>query len=91
MPKRPQQYGDAPIDDPRGVIEALVQITKQICADTGRDPAEGTMMLLTAASTIYRHFAADPHDPQPLHDALSNACDAASEWWKIKDAGDTLQ
>lgn len=61
--------------DPRTRILALEAVTQSICEKVGMDPAEGTMMLLTAAVHI-----AMKHSEKPTRDislTLANALGAA--------------
>lgn len=39
-------------DDPRSNVMALVNVTKNICEALGKTPAEGAVMLMTAAASI---------------------------------------
>jgi len=44
-------------DDPRSNVIALVNVAKSICEALGKTPAEGAVMLMTAAASILDHGA----------------------------------
>lgn len=44
-------------DDPRTNVTALVNVAKSICEALGKTPAEGAVMLMTAAASILDHGA----------------------------------
>ena len=70
--------------DPRSAILAIVGLARQICLDTGRDPADALMILMTAAVQHYRTYAQNPADRQMMVAALLDAFDAAEGWWQIE-------
>lgn len=72
--------------DPRSRILALEAVTQSICERFGMDPAEGTMMLLTAAVHI-----AVKHSDKPICDislamanSLGYAIVAADDFFKLR-------
>jgi hypothetical protein len=72
--------------DPRSRILALEAVTQSICERFGMDPAEGTMMLLTAAVHI-----AVKHSDKPVGDisltlanSLGYAIVAADDFFKLR-------
>lgn len=74
--------------DPRSRILALEAVTQSICEQFGMDPAEGTMMLLTAAVHI-----AVKHSEKPIKDitlamanSLGYAIVAADGFFKLREA-----
>lgn len=53
----------------------------------GRDPVDALMMLLIAASQLYRQHARDPNSMGEIHEALDKAMEAAQSWWTQGDGG----
>jgi hypothetical protein len=48
--------------DPRDRVIALEACVRAICEKTGQDPAEGVMMLLTAAAHMFATYSGKPID-----------------------------
>lgn len=72
--------------DPRDRVLAIEAVTKSICVKTGMDPAEGIMMLLTAAahlSIVYSGKTAE-QNLMTLAGALGSATVAADDFFKLK-------
>lgn len=74
--------------DPKDRILALEAVTRSICEATGHDPAEGVMMLLTAAAHM-----SDVYSKRPLREradhlatALGAAIVAADGFFKLRFA-----
>ena len=78
--------------DPRDRVLALEAATRAICEEVGLDPAEGTMMLLTAAVHMANTYSDRPvKDYAPvLANALGNAIIAADDFFKLRRAADML-
>jgi hypothetical protein len=74
--------------DPRQRILAIEAATKAICDEVGQDPADGVMMLLTAAAHIsMRHSEAPPDvTAKLLAAALGDAIVAADGFFKLRPA-----
>lgn len=53
----------------------------RLARDHGRDPVDALMMLMVAASAIYREFAIDPNSMGEIHEALDKAMEAATSWF----------
>ncbi|MDH0366765.1 MULTISPECIES: hypothetical protein [Brucella] len=73
-------------DDPRSCILAIEAVTREICRNTGRDPAEGVMMLLTAAVHMTNTYSGGSLKDQvtTLASALGSATVAADEFFKLR-------
>jgi hypothetical protein len=73
-------------EDPRDRVLAVEAVTKAICQQTGKDPAEGVMMLLTAAAHLMMTYTRKPaeHNLMALASALGNATVAADDFFKLK-------
>lgn len=72
---------DVNLKDARCRVRVIGAVTKMICEELGEDPAEGTMMLLTAAAMIVLEQAIDRREaPDILADALGNAIIVAKDW-----------
>lgn len=76
------------LSDPKNRILAVEAATKAICIEAGEDPADGTMMLLTAAVHL-----ATKHSDRPVKDvalamadALGHAIVAADDFFKLRRA-----
>lgn len=74
------------LKDPKSRILAVEAATKAICREAGEDPADGVMMLLTAAVHI-----ATRHSDKPVRDvalsmatALGSAIVAADDLFKLR-------
>lgn len=72
--------------DPRDRILAIEAVTKAICQKTGQDPAEGIMMLLTAAAHLMATYSGKSADQNimALANSLGNATVAADDFFKLK-------
>lgn len=73
-------------DDPRSCILTIEAVTREICQKTGRDPAEGVMMLLTAAVHMTNTYSGGSVKDQvtTLASALGSATVAADEFFKLR-------
>lgn len=45
---------------PRSIAHMLVGLVREICMKSGKDPAEGTAILMLAAMQVYHRMAKDP-------------------------------
>lgn len=72
--------------DPRDRVLAIEAVTQSICEQTGQDPAEGVMMLLTAAAHLFSKYSNKPSVEGILHLAHSLGCAtvAADDFYKLK-------
>lgn len=68
-------------------IEAMQFDIKDQCRDRGRGPADAMMMMLIAASQLYREYAKEPQSRGQLHEALDKAYEAAAHWWPLDETG----
>lgn len=77
--------GKNSLAQPRDRVLAVEAAVRAICEQTGGDPAEGTMMLLTAAAHLAMIYADKPMDDlqEPLATALGNAMVAANYYFSI--------
>lgn len=75
-------------DDPRSAILAIEGVTRSLCQQTGKDPAEGVMMLLTAAVHLFNTYSSKPIDQTitALASALGHATVAADDMFKLRAA-----
>lgn len=73
-------------DEPKSCILAIEAVTREICRNTGRDPAEGTMMLLTAAAHLMNTYSPRPIKEQAaaLTNALVDALLAADGFFTLR-------
>lgn len=72
---------DVNLNDAHCRVRVIGAVTKMICQEIGEDPADGTMMLLTAAAWIVLEQAIDKREaPDILAEALGNAIIAAKGW-----------
>lgn len=74
--------------DPRSRVLALEAVTQSICEQFDMDPAEGTMMLLTAAVHIaVKHSGGKPINGTSLllANALGHAIVAADDFFKLRE------
>lgn len=74
--------------DPRDRVLAIEAVTKSICQKTGQDPAEGVMMLLTAAAHLTAVYSGKSAgmNIETLARCLGCATVAADDFFKIKPA-----
>lgn len=72
--------------DPRDRVLAIEAVTKAICQQTGQDPAEGVMMLLTAAAHLTAIYSGKSSDQNimTLAKCLGNATVAADDFFKLR-------
>ena len=72
--------------DPRDRVLAIEAVTRSICERTGQDPADGVMMLLTAAVHLSSVYSRKPAKDMILHlaSALGSATVAADDFFKLK-------
>jgi hypothetical protein len=73
-------------DDPRDRVLAMEAAAKAICERVGQDPADGTMMLLTAAVHIaMQHSDRTIQDIAPrLAECLGYAIVAAHDFFELR-------
>jgi len=71
-------------------IVTLTRTSLHLADSRGRDPVDALMMLLVAASQIYRDCAIDPNSMGEIHEALDKAMEAAASWF-VSDEGSNLQ
>jgi hypothetical protein len=76
------------LSDPRNRVLALEAATRAICEQSGQDPADGTMMLLTAAVHMASQYTKQPIPQmvQTLAYALGTATVAADDFFKLRAA-----
>ena len=74
--------------DPKDRVLALEAATRAICEEVGLDPAEGTMMLLTAAVHLASQYSSKPAKQmiETLAYSLGCATVAADDFFKLKTA-----
>ncbi|MDQ0135730.1 hypothetical protein J2T08_003651 [Neorhizobium galegae] len=60
--------------DPRERVLAIEAVTRSICEVTGQDPAEGIMMLLTAAAHLFSVHSGKPSSEGIMSLANSLGC-----------------
>lgn len=72
--------------DPRDRVLAIEAVTKAICQETGHDPAEGVMMLLTAAAHLMAVHSGKSADQNimTLARCLGDATVAADDFFKLR-------
>ena len=77
---------------PKDHVLAIEHFVKVLCKASGKDPAEATMMLLTAAAHLsisYSKLPVETTIPQ-LGTALGLAAGAAVGWWPPKQGPKTI-
>lgn len=78
-------------EDPRDRVLAIEAVTRSICEKTGQDPAEGVMMLLTAAAHLSQKYskASRKQTTLTLAASLGHAIVAAEGFFALRptDAG----
>ncbi|MEN5277006.1 dATP/dGTP pyrophosphohydrolase domain-containing protein [Brucella sp. TWI432] len=81
--------GKPPVDVKNAVL-VIEGVTRSLCQSTGRDPAEGIMLLLTAAAHMGDvYMAGSLNDKQTaIARALGSAMVAADEFFKLRDTPD---
>lgn len=72
--------------DPKSRILAIEAVTRAICERTGQDPADGVMMLLTAAVHLTNTYSKRPisETGTVMASALGNAIVAADDFFKLR-------
>jgi len=72
--------------DPKERILAIEAVTRAICEKTGQDPAEGIMMLLTAAAHMTNTYSKQPitQSADHLATALGHAIVAADGFFTLR-------
>lgn len=77
--------GEVP-HDPRERVLMLEAVVRTICESIGEDPAEGTMMLLTAAAHMARKYSRPGVSiERTLAETLGAAIVAADEFFKLRN------
>lgn len=73
-------------EDPRDRVLAIEAVTRSICEKTGQDPAEGVMMLLTAAVHLSSTYSKQSTDQVMLTLAgcLGHAIVAADGFFTLR-------
>lgn len=72
-------------NDPKTAIQSIEAVTRSICQAQGKDPAEGVMMLLTAAAHIHSIYQKPGTDTLlSLAAALGHATVAADGFFRIR-------
>jgi hypothetical protein len=75
------------LSDPRTRVRAIEAATRAICQQAGQDPADGTMMLLTAAAHLHSQYIKPGVDPMiSLAQALGAATVAADDFFKLRNS-----
>jgi len=75
--------------DPRDRVLAIEAVTRSICEQSGTDPADGIMMLLTAAVHLQSQYSKGgslEKDIQVLAGCLGAATVAADDFFKLRSA-----
>lgn len=72
--------------DPKSRILAIEAVTKAICQQTGQDPAEGIMMLMTAAAHLFATYSGKPSSAgiMDLAHSLGCATVAADDFFRLR-------
>lgn len=75
--------------DPKDRVLAIEGVTRAICEQTGQDPAEGVMMLLTAAVHLNQTYSRVPISQAAtvLAECLGHAIVAADDFFKLRTVG----
>ena len=74
-------------NSPNSIADMMVDLVRDICEKIGKDPAEGTVILLLAAMKIYHNFA---RDPQQMPEGLSTLVKEMAEVY-LKELEGTRQ
>ena len=75
--------------DPRDRVLVIEAVTRSICERSGTDPADGIMMLLTAAVHLQSQYSKGgslENDIQVLAGCLGAATVAADDFFKLRAA-----
>lgn len=77
---------DIAFDDPRRPILEIEQKVRELCLERGADPAEGMMLLLTAAAHMADTYMAGPPSQwaPTLAEVLGSAIVAADDMFKLQ-------
>ena len=80
-----QIIGKVP-EDPRMRVLAIEAATRSICERAGTDPADGVMMLMTAAAHLFSTYSGKSSSESilDLAHALGNATVAADDFFKLR-------
>lgn len=72
--------------DPQDRILAIEGVARAICQQTGQDPADGIMMLMTAAAHLFATYSGKPSSEGIMHLAHSLGCAtvAADDFFKLR-------
>lgn len=75
-----------PPKDPQARVLAIEAAAKAICQQSGTDPADAIMMLLTAAAHLYAQYSREPfpQNAEGLATALGAAIVSADDFFKLK-------
>lgn len=73
--------------DPKNRILAIEAATQSICEQAGEDPADGMMMLLTAAVHMAMKYSGRsiPDTATHMANALGHAIVAADDFFKLRE------
>jgi hypothetical protein len=79
-------------NDPRARVMAIESCTRAICKASGEDPADGIMMLLTAAAHLHSQYSGKPisESVMGLASALGHATVAAEGFFTLRQATPTV-
>ena len=79
--------------DPKDRILAISAVTRAICEQTGQDPAEGIMMLMTAAAHLFSTYSGKSSSEGILDLAHSLGCAtaAADGFFKLRPVNSTAK
>lgn len=74
------------VGDPRQRVLAIEAVTRSICEEAGTDPADGIMMLLTAAVHLQSQYSPLPmaENIQTLARCLGSATVAAEGFFSLR-------
>lgn len=82
--------GASDLSDPRSRVLAAEAAVRAICQAAGQDPADGTMVLLTAAVHLARQYMKPGTDiTMVLAENLGYAIVAADDFFKLRPAPPT--
>lgn len=72
--------------DPKTRVLAIAAVTRSICEETGQDPADGIMMLMTAAAHLFATYSGKSSSDGILDLAHSLGCAtvAADDFFKLR-------
>ena len=74
-------------NDPRKAILEIETKVREVCEEAGADPAEGTMLLLTAAAHMTMTYSRKPPEvwSRGLAEALGYAMVAAHDFFTLSE------